>query len=872
MLRTLGAGAAGTVYLAHDSARGQDVALKVVRRAHGEQIARFRHEFSILSTLPHPNLARAYDFGRADAGWYFTAEVVDGRPMDEWLRGRDTDTAVRTAIGVLCALDHLHRQGLAHGDASGRNILCSESGVKLVDLGLSKGGSAREDLRAFGAALRKACGPHPAAERRVTALVERLISDVPGRAFPDAATALASLGAEPPAAPVYVGRGEELRRVRRSEVAFVHGEEGCGKSAFVERLRIAAQLDGAVVGVGRAGGPPLGAIAEAVAQMAPAGARLAGPGGGIALRAAVTETLVAAARRHSIVLILEDVHALDEDSFGLAVHLARALRLAPGAKTQVVLTWRDAEIAAGTRAAELAAVPAEDVRLEPLDAAAVGAARLGGVVATELAADLRRATDGNAMLLDAVLSNASAFVRREGAWHAARPLEVRVRAGFDELEGEARRMAVLFAATPGPLSRRTLKRLCAEPQMDDALAHLLRGGWVRPLGTDRWMIASALRRRAVPDEEKTRVHAALGGALESHGGKPDIERLGAMAHHFAAAGDAGRARQWGLRYAASCERRRAHAEAAETYERCGEWERARLAWQAAANYPRAVELARRELERERTGETLHRMAEALQARGDVPEALRAYGEAAAAHGDPVRRVEALAEVALLHAVRRETKEMRAALEQAEGVMMAGLPPRVEAKRLMAGAALAMLERDVDTGVPLLDRAIKVARKDGDPRLVWRAWHCGVHLRAYPNPRYFETERFMRGAIRVADRAGYRLEQSLSGQVLALLRELRGELHASRRTKQEVMNLALSAGQWLHLGNAALNLAAVNLDIGDGRPAAEVARLAIQVARQMGDANVESRASALCAMAHALCGEFPSASALHRQARSHPATG
>ncbi|MBI2932909.1 MAG: sigma 54-interacting transcriptional regulator [Planctomycetes bacterium] len=881
LIRPLGEGAGGDVYLARDEAHAIDVALKVFARRGftATQANRFRHEFALRSTLTHPNLAQAYDFGPAPGGFYFTSEFIKGETLDVYFKTRRTpQQTCRVASDCLAALDHLHRQGLVHGDLHPRNILCSDQGVKLIDFGTTRPGTARDDLHSFGRTLETVVGPVLRTEPRVGELIDRLVTDVPGHAFPDAVTALAWLGTSPASQPRFIGREEELRRARQARVALIHGEEGSGKSAFVERLRVTAQLDEVIVGVARPTPVPLEALFRLLEELGPAGVdarRLRRRrANGMELRIAVTQAVINAARRHPILLIFEDLHALDPDSASFALHLAEMLPITDNTRARVALTWREAELAGGPHALTVARLTGERIRLGPLDVTSVAEARLGGVLSADLASQLQRATDGNGLLLDALLSVPDAFVQRDGAFHANRPLEVRVAAGFDALGGDARELAILLAATPGTLERRTLERFLDPPRLDAALVGLLRSGWIRPAGLDRWTIASAIKRLAVPESEREARHGALARALESFGGKPDLERLGAMAYHFARCGDPARARKYGLRFGIACERRHAHARAAETYERCADGpdapeflDLARRAWEAAANFPRMVAAARRLVALEPTAEMRYRLAESLVAAGELPEAIEVFRDAAKTHPEAERRLEALCEIARVHGIRREIQQMRSALEEAGTTDAGTAPPRVRAKFYLAHAVLAFLERDVDKAVPLLDQGIRAAQEDRDPKLLWQAWHTGGFLRCYSNPRYFHAERYLKAALRAARRAGRRFEAACSRGHLVVLDEVRGRLSDALEAKKALLDSAIASGHRQWIAHTATNLAATELEAGETAGALTHAQLGIKVAREIQDTHILTRAQAWGAIAHGMLGNLREGHALLRDTAS-----
>lgn len=146
ILRLVGRGGMGEVYLARQTSMDRDVALKVLHpsfRFHEEEVARFLNEMRMAARLDHPNVVTAYEAGE-DNGIYFLAMAyVNGEPLHERL-SRDGPMAEREALRLLrkitLALAYAwdeHR--LLHRDVKPANILLDQRGEpKLTDLGLSK--------------------------------------------------------------------------------------------------------------------------------------------------------------------------------------------------------------------------------------------------------------------------------------------------------------------------------------------------------------------------------------------------------------------------------------------------------------------------------------------------------------------------------------------------------------------------------------------------------------------------------------------------------------------------------------------------------------------------------------------------------------
>src|SRR5512143_3992668 len=84
---TLGTGGAGVVYRAFDRQLQREVALKMLRRASGRDLYRFKREFRALADIAHPNLVTLHELYASSSGdWYFTMELVDGVSFIDWVR------------------------------------------------------------------------------------------------------------------------------------------------------------------------------------------------------------------------------------------------------------------------------------------------------------------------------------------------------------------------------------------------------------------------------------------------------------------------------------------------------------------------------------------------------------------------------------------------------------------------------------------------------------------------------------------------------------------------------------------------------------------------------------------------------------------
>jgi serine/threonine protein kinase len=147
ILRRLGEGGMGAVFLAYDVKEQRQVALKVLAPEHAMvqgSLDRFRREGTSGQSLNHPNIVRNYGAGHDEkTGLHFLVlEYVDGPSAHDLLErfGRlKVGDAVHIVLDVARALEHAHNSAIVHRDIKPANILLTSSGLaKVSDLGLAK--------------------------------------------------------------------------------------------------------------------------------------------------------------------------------------------------------------------------------------------------------------------------------------------------------------------------------------------------------------------------------------------------------------------------------------------------------------------------------------------------------------------------------------------------------------------------------------------------------------------------------------------------------------------------------------------------------------------------------------------------------------
>ncbi|MFN7936617.1 MAG: protein kinase [Bryobacteraceae bacterium] len=142
LLRRIGMGGSATVYLAQ---RGEAVretaAVKVLNRfSHSrEDFLRFEQETRILARLAHPGVVRFLEAGTTgEAVAYIATEYVDGKPLDEFVRGLAVEEKVRLFVKICEIVAYAHRHRVVHRDLKPSNVLvCRDGSPKVLDFGIA---------------------------------------------------------------------------------------------------------------------------------------------------------------------------------------------------------------------------------------------------------------------------------------------------------------------------------------------------------------------------------------------------------------------------------------------------------------------------------------------------------------------------------------------------------------------------------------------------------------------------------------------------------------------------------------------------------------------------------------------------------------
>ncbi len=144
IVKLLGVGGMGEVYLAEDTRLGRKVAIKFLAEKYSSstnRLNRFVQEAKSASALNHPNIITIYEIGEFENKHFIATEFIEGETLHRRLKGKPLEIrfALEIAIQIASALEAAHDAGIVHRDIKPENVMIRPDGfVKILDFGIAK--------------------------------------------------------------------------------------------------------------------------------------------------------------------------------------------------------------------------------------------------------------------------------------------------------------------------------------------------------------------------------------------------------------------------------------------------------------------------------------------------------------------------------------------------------------------------------------------------------------------------------------------------------------------------------------------------------------------------------------------------------------
>jgi eukaryotic-like serine/threonine-protein kinase len=144
VIRKLGAGGSGVVYLANDTLLMRPVVLKILKRGalSIEQMRRtVLREARLASAIEHPNVCAIYEVGDSEDEAYIVMQYVPGESLDKIIANGAASVQLGLSVGIQIAdgLSAAHKLGIFHRDLKPANVMLTDGGVvKILDFGLAR--------------------------------------------------------------------------------------------------------------------------------------------------------------------------------------------------------------------------------------------------------------------------------------------------------------------------------------------------------------------------------------------------------------------------------------------------------------------------------------------------------------------------------------------------------------------------------------------------------------------------------------------------------------------------------------------------------------------------------------------------------------
>jgi formylglycine-generating enzyme required for sulfatase activity len=153
LVRPLGHGAMGVVYLAHDQTLDRQVAVKFIasNQPDARVLSSFQTEARAIARLQHPNVVTVFRVGEVQGRPYIVSEYLEGKSLSDLALPLPWRRALGLGVGLARGLVEAHRQGVLHRDVKPSNVLLTTEGeVKLLDFGLAALGAVGDTVGLSG--------------------------------------------------------------------------------------------------------------------------------------------------------------------------------------------------------------------------------------------------------------------------------------------------------------------------------------------------------------------------------------------------------------------------------------------------------------------------------------------------------------------------------------------------------------------------------------------------------------------------------------------------------------------------------------------------------------------------------------------------
>jgi len=150
ILKKLGEGGMGVVYLAEDTKLKRQVAIKFLPgnvAANSIERERFKIEAQAAAALNHPNITQIYSIEETDDDIFIVMEYIEGQELKEKVRSKKLEvrSVIEIAIQIAEGLQAAHKKGIVHRDIKSSNIMVTKDGnIKIMDFGLAKIGAGSQ--------------------------------------------------------------------------------------------------------------------------------------------------------------------------------------------------------------------------------------------------------------------------------------------------------------------------------------------------------------------------------------------------------------------------------------------------------------------------------------------------------------------------------------------------------------------------------------------------------------------------------------------------------------------------------------------------------------------------------------------------------